>query len=96
MGRGTGLALRTGVAACLAAMIGWAQPAPPAGENPGPADADPPSRVARLSYLTGSVSFQPAGVDDWTAATPNRPVTTGDRLWVDDGGRVELEIGTAA
>ena len=27
-------------------------------------DGDPSSRVARLNYLSGSVSLQPAGVDD--------------------------------
>ena len=26
---------------------------------------DPPSRVARLNYLSGAVSFQPAGIDNW-------------------------------
>lgn len=61
------------------------------------ADADdPPGRVARLNYINGGVSFQPAGVDDWVAAPLNRPITTGDRLWVDDSSRAELHIGTAA
>jgi hypothetical protein len=41
---------------------------------------DPPSRVARLGYMEGSVSFQPAGEDDWVGAVPNRPMTTGDKL----------------
>ena len=31
-------------------------------------DDDPPTRVARLAYTQGSVSFQPAGTDDWVAA----------------------------
>ena len=39
---------------------------------------DPPSRVARLSYINGQVSFSPAGADDWVAAVLNRPITTGD------------------
>jgi hypothetical protein len=37
---------------------------------------DPPSRVARLGYMEGSVSFDPAGQQDWVEATPNRPMTT--------------------
>src|ERR1700693_1245381 len=57
---------------------------------------DPPSRVARLNYINGSVSFQPAGVDEWTAADINRPLTTGDRLYIDNGARAELHIGNAA
>ena len=55
-------------------------------------DDDPPSRVARLAYSQGSVSFQPAGTDDWVAARINRPVTTGDQLWSDRDGRVELQL----
>src|SRR5436305_4426863 len=59
-------------------------------------EADPPGRVARLSDLRGSVSLQPAGVQDWAAATLNRPFTTGDRLWADQDARAELDIGDAA
>lgn len=55
-------------------------------------DDDPPSRVARLSYAQGSVSFQPAGTDDWVSSVVNRPVTIGDKLWSDDDGRVELQL----
>ena len=54
--------------------------------------ADPPTRIARLSYFTGSVSFSPAGDDQWAHAVLNRPVITGDRLWSDNGGRVELTL----
>ncbi len=59
-------------------------------------EADPPGRVARLSDLQGSVSLQPAGVQDWAAATVNRPLTTGDRLWTDQDARAELDMGDAA
>ena len=55
-------------------------------------DDDPPSRVARLAYAQGSVSFQPAGTDDWVTAGLNRPATTGDKLWSDHDGRVELQL----
>ena len=57
---------------------------------------DPPTRVARLSYASGSVSFQPAGTEDWVQAIVNRPVTTGDSLWSDQGSRVALHIGSAS
>src|SRR5271154_240073 len=57
---------------------------------------DPPSRAARLSYINGTVSFQPGGVDDWVPAEPNRPLTTGDRLWTEEGARAELNLGSAA
>jgi len=29
---------------------------------------DPPSRVARIGYMEGSVSFQPAGETEWGAS----------------------------
>ena len=57
------------------------------------ASADPPFQVIRLGYTTGAVSFSPAGEDDWVRATLNRPLTIGDRLWVDSGARAELQIG---
>ena len=57
---------------------------------------DPPSRVARLNYSTGSVSFQPGGEGDWVQAVANRPLTTGDNLWADQNSRAELHVGSTA
>ena len=57
---------------------------------------DPPIRVARLNFLQGSVSLQPAGTEDWVEANPNRPLTTGDQLWIDEGARAELHLGSTA
>ncbi|HTF25426.1 MAG TPA: DUF6600 domain-containing protein [Candidatus Limnocylindria bacterium] len=59
-------------------------------------DEDPPSRVARLSYANGTVSFNPGGTDDWVSAVVNRPIISGDKLWTDNGARAELHIGSAA
>src|SRR5437016_7741703 len=59
-------------------------------------DDDPPSRVARLAYTNGNISFNPAGTDDWVTAVVNRPMTSGDKLWSDNGGRAELHLGSAA
>ena len=56
---------------------------------------DPPSRVARLGYMEGSVSFQPAGETEWVQAVDNRPMTTGDKLWADKDSRAELQLGSA-
>jgi Family of unknown function (DUF6600)/FecR protein len=57
---------------------------------------DPPDRVLRLKYMSGQVSFQPGGVDDWVAAAINRPLTTADRVWTDKDSRAELTLATAA
>ncbi len=59
-------------------------------------EGDPPGRVARLSYVQGSVSLEPAGQQDWVGAEVNRPLTTNDKLWSDNAGsRAELDIGGA-
>src|SRR5450432_3666199 len=49
--------------------------------------ADPPSRVARISFLDGTVSIQPGGTGDWGSASINRPVTIGDKLWTDQNSK---------
>jgi hypothetical protein len=57
---------------------------------------DPPGTVARLNFVQGSVSMQPAGTQDWLDANPNRPLTTGDNLWSGDDGRGELHVGSTS
>jgi hypothetical protein len=59
-------------------------------------EGDPPARVARLSFAQGKVSFQPSGETDWSEASVNRPVTTGDRLYTEQGALAELEVGPFA
>jgi hypothetical protein len=58
-----------------------------------PVFADPPGVAGRLSFMQGPVSFQPGGVDDWVDATLNRPLTTADRVWADQGARAEVSMG---
>ncbi len=60
-----------------------------------PDQDDPPSRVARLGHIEGSVSFQPAGESEWVEAVRNRPMTTGDKVWADRNSRAELQLGSA-
>ena len=57
---------------------------------------NPPTRVARLSFMDGSVSMQPGGAGDWGSAAKNRPVTIGDKLWTDKDSRAELQAGQAS
>jgi hypothetical protein len=98
---------RASVLLCLAGLLFFIAPKArgqepsdaPGGEEPTNAatnQADPPSRVARISYLDGNVSFQPSGTDDWAAAARNRPVTVGDKLWADKDSRAELQVGQAS
>jgi hypothetical protein len=55
----------------------------------------PPSRVARLSWSSGELGLLPAGARDWSDASVNRPLTTGDKLSSGDDTRAELELGGA-
>ncbi|MEO8778765.1 MAG: DUF6600 domain-containing protein [Rhodanobacter sp.] len=56
---------------------------------------DPPSRVARLSWVAGDLGLLPAGASDWSDASVNRPLTTGDKLSSGDNARAEVELGGA-
>ncbi|MGA8623036.1 MAG: DUF6600 domain-containing protein [Candidatus Sulfotelmatobacter sp.] len=82
--------------------VQYPQRAPDAQNSQGPqhqqdANApDPPSRVARLNYVDGDVSFQPGGENDWVSAVLNRPLVTGDNLWADENSRAEVHIGSTA
>jgi len=59
--------------------------------------ADPPSIVGRLNYISGPVSFAPGDApEEWAAATLNRPITTGDRLWAENNALAEMHIGSLA
>jgi hypothetical protein len=62
----------------------------------GVASADAPARVARIAFVSGAVSFRPAALNEWAAATVNYPMTTGDHLWTDPTGRAELQLGSMA
>ena len=56
-------------------------------------NTDPPGRVARIDYMSGEVSIQPGGINDWIAAELNRPLTTSDRVWIDKNSKAELNVG---
>ncbi len=95
----SGQARRILCAVALAAALIAGMSVPIAAQDVDAQDAaqgvDPPTRAGRLSYLEGSVSLQPAGVDDWNAAPLNQPLTVGDALWSDTGSRAEMDLGPA-
>jgi hypothetical protein len=53
--------------------------------------ADPPGRVARLAFMQGNVSLEPAGVDSFSQAELNYPLTAGDRVYADLQALAELQ-----
>ena len=62
----------------------------------GVARADPPSSIARLSYVSGAVSFSPAGEDEWVSASTSRPLIPSDRMWVPGGSRADTHSSSPA
>ena len=55
---------------------------------------DPPARVARIAYMQGAVSLQPAGFDSWNEAPPNYPMISGDRIYTEPGARAIIQNGS--
>jgi len=93
--RTIGYSLIAAAAFLFAAQASLAQQAAPAPQGVA-TDSDPPGRVARLNYMAGTVTTEPAGAADWSYAQINRPLTTGDQLWNDQNARSELHIGSTA
>jgi hypothetical protein len=48
--------------------------------------------LVRLSLIDGGVQVLVKDTTDWTDATINLPFSEGDRLWVPDDGKAELQI----
>lgn len=87
------------------ATFGWAQedtpiddqPVQQQDQRPAPDERnvkDAPGRAVRLQYMSGSVSVQPNGTEDWVEGTLNRPLTNSDNIWADKSSRAELNVGT--
>ncbi len=67
------------------------QPAYQLANSDAPGNQDPPSRVARISVVQGNVSLEPAGVDAFSQAELNYPLTAGDRVYADNSSMSELQ-----
>jgi hypothetical protein len=77
-----------------------AQPAPPPLPAPGQGrpdlnQGDPPERVGRIAVTTGTVSFHNLGDTQWSAATPNYPVSSGNSFWTEPSSEAVLEVSAS-
>lgn len=82
----------------LAAPV-LAQNPPPPNQTVNEQGADqyePPGRIARVGYAFGNISFADAGSNMWAPLIANRPISSGDSVFVADGGRAELQVGANA
>jgi hypothetical protein len=81
-------------------LAAFAQPAPPPlppAQNQGQGQpnqnqADPPARVGRVASITGTVSFHDQGDTQWTAASVNYPVSSGNAFWTQPSAETQLEV----
>ena len=48
--------------------------------------------LMRLSLIQGEVLVMTQDNGDWTPATINMPLNEGDRIWVPEGGRMEIQV----
>ena len=60
-----------------------------------PGQADPPARVGRIASQSGAVSFRTSADTQWSAASPNYPVSEGNAFWTEPTARAELEISAS-
>ena len=82
-----------------------AQPAPPplplpyqaqpVQAQPNLAQADPPARVGRIAWISGTVSFHTEGDTQWSSAAVNYPVSSGNAVWTEPSATTELEISNS-
>jgi hypothetical protein len=53
---------------------------------------DPPARVGRIASMTGAVSFHNLGDTEWSAASINYPVISGNAFWTEPSSGARLEV----
>jgi hypothetical protein len=77
-----------------------AQPAPPPlpppqdqdQGQPGQNQGDPPARVGRVASISGAVSFHNQGDTQWSTASVNYPVSSGNAFWTQPSAETQLEV----
>jgi len=80
------------VAAALLALVGVA----PAVAQADASVVDPPTRVGRISFLQGEVTFFAEAGATAQPAVLNYPLTSGMELATGDGARAEVHVGSTA
>ena len=60
---------------------------------PALAEEEPPTRVGRVSFISGTLGFYQSGEADWSAAKVNLPAATGGWFATDSQSRAEIRIG---
>jgi len=61
--------------------------------TPAFAEEQPPARVGRVSFISGTLAFYGPGDSDWSAAKVNYPIAAGEWFATDPQSRAEIRIG---
>ncbi len=61
---------------------------PPTADN----TASGPVRMARISYAQGNVTWRKDDSSSWSKASVNLPIPQGAQIWVQNGGRAEVQF----
>ncbi len=85
---------RIALATVSALAVGTAAPAWAAPPPIAPVSVVPPGRVGRLAQLAGTVSFHTADADQWSPATLNYPISSGNAFWTEPGARADLQVAS--
>ena len=76
--------------------VAVAQPIPPVqAPSPDQTQGDPPSRVGRIAGESGAVAFRTSADTQWSPATANYPVSSGNAFWTEPSARAELQISAS-
>ena len=51
-----------------------------------------PIRLARFAFVSGSVNWRADSSDEWSKATINLPIRQGAQIWIQDGGRADVQF----
>ena len=78
-------------AALVFASVPFIAVAPASAQDAG----DPPDSVGRIAEIAGTVSFHPAGSQDWQAASANYPVTAGSGVWAEPRSHASVDVNGA-
>src|SRR3954469_16100068 len=83
--------LRNALAALLLARGPILATIPAQAQDPG----DPPTDVARIAIISGSVSSHQPGSQDWQEAQQNYPLAPGSGVWTEPRAHAAVDVAGA-
>jgi hypothetical protein len=91
MGRAWLVFAMAGISGCY-----YINPQPGDPPDSTPPDAPAASPLGQVSLMEGAVALRPVAGDTWSIPDTSAVLGSGDRLWVDTVGHMEVEFGSTA